>query len=262
MSDPGYRGVQEVEYGASSQKLTCWADVSGVQDNPAASAVVSVYRPGQTDDDPEIDGAAATEDATTHQLSYLLNATDTSIWALGPGNRAKWSWTDSGGIARTATITFEVVRQPLIYNCPVTYEDLQHNNPSITEAMTQLGETATTVAQKYIMPGWADVLQWVRSKGRRPALTTGKEGLERVAYYRILILLLRGLREAGGSVSQQQILDAMEDHKRAETECVLEYRDGDVSAPVTERTWQQPQLLVGNDLRTGAFGSLTRGWRP
>ena len=258
VSDPGYRGIQEVEYGAASQTITCWPEVEGVLVDPT-SATVIVMRAGQDTTNAQIPSTTATEDGTTHQLSHTFSAADTTAWPLTTDsvNRAKWTWV-YGGKAYTTTTTFEVVRQPLIYNCPVRYDDVLKGFQGNAEALTQDGESATTVAQKYIMQAWADVLQWVRSKGKRPALTTGKEGLERVTYYRALVLMYRAHREGDDSWSKA-LESALKDYEVAKTECVLQYREDDQNTPQLQRAWQQTQFLVGNDMSSGALFCLP--WR-
>jgi hypothetical protein len=252
MTDPGYRGIQEVEYGASGQVLTCWTDLNGVQTDPTAGATVRVFCPGQDDSSPQVASTAATEDPTTHQLSYTLDASNTGIWVARDGYRAKWNWV-SGGVARSTTTTFEVVHQPLVYNCPVTQEDVLKAYQPLAEALTQEGETATTVAQKYINMAWQDVLAWVRSKGKRPSLTTGKEGFYLPTYYRALVLLMRAHRESGNDTWDAALQDALKDYETAQKECVLMYREADSALAVKDNNWEQPRFRAGPPLVTGQF---------
>jgi hypothetical protein len=244
---PGYRGIQEVRYGATGQRLIMWAEYDGAKLDPTTGNTVSIYPPNSTT--ALVTNAAVTE-GSNNELYYDLDASNTANYLLGQNYRAVFTWNTATPTYPTPQreVVFDVVRQPLIHNIPMRVDDLYRAHVMVEEALSQTS-TTSTAGDRWIVPAWQDVLRWVTSKGRRPSLVTPPEVFYGLVEARALERLFRACVNAPDDVWTRMADQAAKDFERAQNETVLRYDESDGANHVTETAWQQPQLRWGNDLR-------------
>lgn len=255
--DPGYRGVQEVRYGASANTLVCWPDIDGVTVD-VTSPVISIYLPneGSPESTPLISGASMTEDGTTHKLTYSLNASVTDTYILAEGYRGEVEFT-YGGVTHYRTIVFDVVRQPIVNAIPINLNDLRRLHTAVDQALSSQSQS-TDGAGRYIQTAWQDVLDYVRSRGHRPALVSPPETLRAMTLARAMQVLCMAYTRAPDDTWARLGAYYGEQYAEAKKTTVLKYAPADTLAHEDTRGWTQPDLLVGPDLAD--VGSIPAAW--
>ncbi len=241
------RRNQEARYGYAANPILCWPIINGSVAN-TSSQTVSVWRNGgYSTSDALVNEASATENGSTFQLSYTLNASDTNVYTLGLSYRAQFTYTASNTIYQQ-NVLFDVVRTPILYSCPVDINDLYNAYTPIEAALTQASQT-TDAHQRYILPAWEDVLTWVESKGWRPSLVSSPAVLRPMVLYRSLTKICEGLMRKDDDVWAKKAERFRVEYEDARNNTTLVYNTGDGKVAERVTNWTQPQLLIGNDLR-------------
>lgn len=253
---PGFRGIQEVRFGATGQRLICWPEIDGAKLDPTAGPTVTIYPPNSTT--ALITNAAVTEGAN-NELYYDLDASSASNYQLGQNYRAVFTWNTATATYPTPQreVVFDVVRQPLIHNIPMRADDLKRAHVMVEEALSQTG-IESTIGDRVVVAAWQDVLRWVESKGRRPSLVTPPEVFYGLVEARATERLFRACINAPDDVWTRLADEYAKLYDRAQTETVLRYDESDGVNHQQERAWQQPELRWGNDMATGG-GLLSVG---
>lgn len=255
---PGLRSIQEVGYGLTSQYVTCLPEVGGLVVDPS-SLTADVLRPGETMDSPTLSAQVPTENSTTHVLTLSLDLSNTSTWYLGCEGVVLFKYTASSIVQPPQRVMFEVVRVPLVNHPPCNTVDVTNAHAMLTDAMQQAGittdgtTTADPDASPYINEAWADILALLRSRGRRPALTTDPSAFAPLLRAMSRINVLRALKVGSNGLFDELAKDEQANADRALTMLsgCLKYDDGDIgSATSTSRTWNQPRLSPFRNGRT------------
>lgn len=232
---PGLRGHQEVRYGSSGQTLVAWPDTEAATPDPS-SATVSIYAPGSTT--AIISAASATEDGTTHKLSYDLDASSTGTFPLDEGYRADFAFVVSGKTYHR-NVAFDVVRNPIALFCPCRVDDLKNMHKSVDKALTDM--SISDAHQRFILPPWGDCLRWVRAQGRRPALVNDADDFADQMRWRAFCYLCLAFRQVQGDLWWQLYEDAVKARDEAIKGTVLRYDDEEV---LPTEAKQYPSLQV------------------
>lgn len=258
-----YRGVQEVRYQANPQRLTVWPEYQGKLLNLGVQAIdVSIYNPGQgfPEAEPIIEDAAGTQDSTTLQLYYDLNASNTSTYPLGEGYRAEWLFNEptSPNPPRKYVTVFDVVRQPLVMYPPVRVDDLKTLHVQVHQQLIQQAGGAPTNLEDYawavyLMPAWQRVLDYVRGQGKRPALISPPDTFRAMLLHAAGEAMFRAFSRQPGDLYDGLSKQHAELYKEAKANTVLRYAEGDTHGHVPERAWAQPQLNIGPDVLGNPF---------
>lgn len=246
---PGLRAIQDVGYGLTSQRITCLPEVGGAVLDPS-SYTVDIMRDGESMENPTITAGVPTEDSTTHLLTYSLDASNTGTWSLGLPCVALFKYT-AGSVARSQRVMFDIVRVPLYAHPPCNTKDVLNCHATLEDAMQQAGlttdgtTTADPDATPYINEAWADVLEILRSRGRRPALVTDVtafaptlRALSRVRVLRALFIQPNDLYDKLADAEQKYADEAMTSLSNN-----LRYDEGDnggAGQPV--KAFMQPRL--------------------
>jgi hypothetical protein len=240
-----WRRDQEARYGYSGNVLRCWPMVlAEIQD--VTSPTVSIWRNGAIESsDALVSAAAATEDGTTHLLTYTLNSSDTGIWHLGK-YRAEFTYTYSN-VVHINHVMFDVVRQPLMEYCPVDINDIKSRYPPAYSALVQ-ASLDSDAEERFILPAWESVLTFVEAQGRRPSLLSSPAVLRPMAWARTMVHVCEGLTRKPGDVWWEKAKDFRADYEEAKRDTSLQYDDSDGKAYTVDTAWRQPQLLIGNRL--------------
>lgn len=215
----GSRREQEVAHGQTLQRIYAWPELDGIVEDPA-STTVAVYRPGQIDN-PEIAAGAVTEDATTHQLYYTLDASTTSTWSLGLRCMVVFTCTFASAPTIRIKRTFVIVRTPMVHNPPCQAGDLLNANVGVEDALIQGGylldpdeedpDLQEADPSRFITLAWDDILNWVESMGKTPGRIANPECLAPLLRARACALMFRALKRTGDDVHAQLEKDFTEE---------------------------------------------------
>lgn len=253
--DTGARRTQEAQYNAASSynTLTCQVEVDGHAQAPSGTSTVSLYKPGAADDDPIVDAATATLDATTNILSYSFATTDISAYPLQEHYRAVFTFTVSSKTHKRVVL-FDVVRTPIIHRCPVNPNHLRNVHAEFDRALAQHFSADTEaqanakVARDLIMPAWNECLDEVEVQGWRPALISSPDVLFNWCRYGALVNLARFLMREPNDLRAKLFDDFVERAGAASKKVTLRYQPGDSTSTEKIRGFSQPRLLVGPDI--------------
>jgi hypothetical protein len=246
---PGLRARQEVTYGGNAEVLKCWPDVDGVTQGTLTTPTVDIYTPSAgRDATPLVTNGSCTEDGTTHELSYTLNASTTSTWVLDAGYVAVFSWVKSS-ITHTVRKLFDVVLVPLAHYPPLRIDDLKGIHKSVDQALTQL--SITDGAARFILPAWEEILEWVRTQGFRPALITEPEALKTMLRAKAAQKLCTALATAGNDLMDRYAAQFRDDYEEARGNVRLEYSESESYGGEGRVGWQQPRLAIGPEITRG-----------
>lgn len=238
----GLRIAQEVRYGGTST-LTFQCEANGHQVAPGASPAVLVFRPGQVEDaDAEV---TATGTVSGNTITYALAATDTAVWGLGRGYRAKATWTN-GGTTYTTTVAFLVVRNPVNGPLPVNEYELIAAHVRLEEALNQVGRLGYS-GNYYIREAWADVVRFLTSTHKVPAEVLPRDDLNALVLPRARALLCRSLFTAQGDPWWTLYKEFDDEYEKAKRTTPIHVAHGDSDQATLERDWQQPELSAGPD---------------
>lgn len=256
------RVTQEVQYGKTGQRLYFLPEVDGKRVVPSVAPVISILR--SSGEATAIALAPATNDNGANGTGahyYALDASNVALWTLGEDYQAIWRWTGPTGDTRVHEDPklFDVVRFPLVGKIPITMGDLLNADPAIDNALGQAtisvvnaaGVTSTEPLAKvaedlFLHPAWAMVLEWVRSKGRRPALIADKQVLWAVTRYQALELLCSALHKKPSDKFDELAKKYAVDGEKAKNNTRLKYREGDTAAAgESVLAFAQPELSTG-----------------
>ncbi len=267
-----WRNFQEVRFGESNSQLLWSPTFLGINRELDSEVVFSayVYAPGAV---PSSFGSDYISNANLTLKTYqtgadngavvyamAIDASDQSVFPLGENYRVEFVFSfeaAQGGVVsdsvyetfnKVQTIYFDVVRQPLYEFCPVSVEDLAGVHSEFDAALLAQDQ-AHDAATRYIIPAWLDVLDWVRSKGRRPSLVSGPEVFRQLAKYGALKNLCLGLMRSPTDIRARLYEEFSKRYEEAKNTIVLNYREDDGVAPALESGWVQPALSHTPNLR-------------
>jgi hypothetical protein len=262
----GYRGIQEACYGQAGQVIGAWAEKNGVLTDPSTSPAITanVYRPGNggPDSTPIAPSVSVSKDATTKRLTLTLDCSNRATFPLDEGYRAELVVST---LTHPLVIVFDVVRQPLVDQVPVRVDDLYplhvQLKQMLAKAAVETGTSVESVADRlYIMPAWTRVLDYVRSRGRRPSLISPAGTLHLMALHAAAVNVFSAFKRAEGDVYDGLRATHEGLYQEALRNTALHYDDADGFSHSKERAWTQPRWFVGNDLRAGKMPRPPRGY--
>lgn len=240
------RTIQEAQYGSSKARLTCWPELDGALVNPDSGATVTIYGPGGAIS--SVSGASVTE-AATYALTYDLDLSSTGSWPLGEDYAAEFTFVSST-LTYVRRVLFDVVLRPLLPFCPLRVDDLKNSHASIDSALSRNSET--DAHQRYILPAWVDVLTWVRSQGRRPALIIDPVVLYKPTLTRALELYWRAHITEPNDVADNMARHYADQYSGALSLVVLKWSPEDGRGVSTTRGSNATMILIGPDHGGGA----------
>lgn len=175
----------EVLQDAAADSLVFYPKHDGAPDAAPSSAFVTVVDPSGRELVPR---TAAT--ITGSKLSFT-QAWPKATYPLDEEYIALWEWT-VGGIVYSDRQYFDVVKNKL--PCLIDTSDLQEVYPNLLNQLKAIGEQD---ASKFIRRAWSELLDAIRSSGRRPSLITDKVRLINPAVHLALSFTCNALaREA------------------------------------------------------------------
>lgn len=269
-----YRGIQEIRYkqAAVVQRVSVWPEFQGklIKNIETGTASVSIYKPGggyDVGDDPIVDDATPSV-GTNGELYYDIDAGDTGDFALGEGYRAEWLFVDPAPVDPPANpytrqlkmvTVFDVVRTPLVMHPPIRVDDLKTLHVQVHQQLVQQSGGSSTNLDDYawavyLMPAWQRVLDYVRAQGKRPALISPPDTFRGMLLHAAAEAMFRAFSRAPDDIYASLSAQHAELYKEAKASTVLRYAESDTNSHVPERSWNQPQLLVGPDPAGGIYG--------
>lgn len=253
----GLRVAQEVRYGASSQTLTWICEVDGHRVTPGASPSVRVFKPGQVEDaDAQITGTGTVSGTS---ITYALDASDTNVFALGRGYRAKATWTN-GGKTYTTTIAFLVVRNPVNAQIPVNENDLLSAHVRVEEALNQVARLGYSGGH-YIQEAWNEVVRYLVATHKVPAEALPRDDLGAMVLPLARHKLFMSLFATQGDTWHTLAMAAREEYEEAKRNTPVHFAHGDTNQGEMERGWQQPETSAGPDYFAVRRGGVSYGRR-
>ena len=199
---------QECRYGTRFQKVFLWPKVPGAGNIVVANtSTLTVFPPSGT---AAVLGPVTTVNTTSGgytQLSYEIDARDTSAWPIGENYRALWEYTPASetGILVHKTTLFSVVREP--YRPSVSLNNFLEEAVEAGDILLRQaeiladGRTAEQHASILANKAWGDVREWVRQSMSNDGKTIARSIMDHQSVTRVVVAqaMARMYRAEGGS---------------------------------------------------------------
>jgi hypothetical protein len=236
---PGFRGIQELRYGATAQKVYLRAEADGATVTVSGTPTYEVFMNGG---DTAIASGNATN--TSNTISASLDISDTSAYPLGRFYTARFTFTD-GTTTWNRDAIFDVVRIPTDDDIPCVLDDLRGMHTRIDAALTQVSQTSDGQS-RYIVPAWEDLRLFLEGNGINPT-EINRASLTTIIRKMAGANIMRGLMQAPGDVFS--VLADKYDAEAADAKqhIVAIGRTGDGLTTEKRRGMSQPSLLIGPD---------------